>query len=224
MQTKTIFTAQRQHHPDGIQFRLVWARLQVSRVAAPIGVGQCVRRPLDGAGKFRVYEKRQTGPSNVGQSPSQLLLGDHGETIDPRMDQKALESTHARGGERFDIALIVVNHAAPRRPVDAASALRRRALGLKRSDGSCCRKTIQRHIDQQRESACRRGPGCCFETLPLGPPRIVDMNVGIDQSREDGGVAEIIRFVTIRYGMGGNDRLDPLSFDENGRGTDSLWQ
>jgi hypothetical protein len=150
------------------------------------------------------------------------MFGNHGETVDAGIDQKALEASHSRSRERFDVTLIIVNHPAPCCPVDAASAVRSRPFGAKGSHRSCRRKTVQRHVDQQRvaSGSCssRRG----FEALPLCAPRIVDMNVGIDQARKDDRLAEVMDLVSIRYLIGGDDSLNPLSVDKNSSRTNSV--
>ena len=94
--------------------------------------------------------------------------------------------------------LIIVNHSAPGGPIDAAFAPRGRALGLQRRDRGRCRKTVQRHVDEHRVAAGRRGSGRGFETLPLRASGIVDMHVGIDQSGKNGRIAEVMKFVAIR--------------------------
>ena len=169
-----------------------------------------------------MYQQRQASSGNMRQCRSQLLLRNHREAVNTGVDQKAFESWHSFGRERFDITLVIVNYTAPRGPVNAASALRSRTLGLKRADRSCCRKTIQRHIDQQCVTACGRGPRRCLETLPLAPPRIVNMNMGIDQSWKDSGFAEVMDFITIGYLIGRNDRLNLLPVNQDGRGTHSF--
>jgi hypothetical protein len=80
--------------------------------------------------EFRVYQERQPGPSNMRQSQSQLSLSNQGEAIDSRIDQKALKPPHTFGRESFDITLIVVNHATPGRPIDAAFVACRLTLGF----------------------------------------------------------------------------------------------
>ena len=122
--------------------------------------------------------------------------------VDARIDEKAFEPPHSGGRESFDLTLVIVNHSAPRRPVDAAFAARSFPLSFKRSDGSCRRKAVQRHIDQQCVTAGRRRARCGLETLPLRPARIVDVNMGIDQPRQNRRIAEVVDSVTVsRYSI-----------------------
>ncbi len=139
------------------------------------------------------------------------------------MDQKTFESRHSGGCESFNVTLIIVNDPAPRRPIDAAFALRRCALGLKRRDGRGRGKAIQGHIDEHRVTSRCRGSGRGFETLPLGTARIVDMHVRIDEPGKNRRVAEVMDFVTVgRHLIGRNDGLDPLAFHKDGRRADSF--
>jgi hypothetical protein len=46
------------------------------------------------------------------------------------------------------------------------------------------------------------------------------MNMGVDKSRKNGGVAKVMDFVTIRYFIGRNDCLYALVFDKDGGRTD----
>src|SRR5579864_2601399 len=48
------------------------------------------------------------------------------------------------------------------------------------------------------------------------------MNVGIDQSRKDGGLAEVMDLVSIQYLIRGNDCLNPLFVDKDSCWTDSV--
>ena len=122
VQAKTIFAAKGQQQADRSQLRLIRPRLQVGGVAAPIGVGQGGGRPINRACELRVNQQRKPRAGNVRQRHSQLLLRNHGEAIDSGIDQKTLETRHTCGGQRFDITLIIVNHAAPGRPINAAFA------------------------------------------------------------------------------------------------------
>ena len=66
-------------------------------------MGQTLRGRIHRTGKLCVHQQWQTSPRNMRQSRSQIFLADHGEAIDPGMNQKALESQHPGGRERFDV-------------------------------------------------------------------------------------------------------------------------
>jgi hypothetical protein len=152
-----------------------------------------------------------------------LPLRDHGEAIDTRVDQKAFEPTNANRSESFDVTLVIVDHPAPRRPIDAASAFCSCTLGLKRSDSRSRGKAVQGHIDQQCVSTCRRSSCCSFESLPLCATGIVDMQVRIDEPRKDGRFAEITDFAVLgRYLIRGDNSLDLLSVNQYGGRANSV--
>ena len=159
-----------------------------------------------------MHQQRQTSPRQVRQRRSQIILVDHGEAIDPGMNQKALEPQHSRGGERFDVRLIVFDHAAPRRPIHPALALRRCTLRLERSDRGRRRQAVQGHVHQQRVAAGRSGARRGVEAFPLGPSGIVDVYVRIDQPGKNRGIAEIVDFRAGRNLRGRNNRLDLFAF------------
>jgi hypothetical protein len=152
-----------------------------------------------------------------------LLLRDHGEAIDTRVDQKAFEPTNACSSESFDVTLVIVDDPAPRRPIDAASALCSRTLGLKRSDSRSRGKAVQGHIDKQCVSTCRRSSCCSFESLPLCATGIVDMQVRIHEPGKNGPFAEIMDFI-IPGGhlIRGDNSLDLLSLNQYGGRANSV--
>jgi hypothetical protein len=69
-----------------------------------------------------VHQERQPSPRDMRQCSAQLRLRHHGESVDARIDEKAFEPPHSGGRESLDVTLVIVNHSAPRRPVDAAFA------------------------------------------------------------------------------------------------------
>ena len=222
VQTKTVFAAQRQHQPDGGLFRFVGPRLKIRRITTPICVSQSVSCLINWTRKFRMHQERQASPSNMGQSRPQLLLRDHGKTIDARIDQKTFEPQHSGGGESFNVTLIIVDYPTPCRPIDAASAACSRPLGCKRSDSRRRGKAVKGHIDKQRIASRRRGLRRGFETLPLRAAGIVDMHMRIDKPRQDGRFAEVVDAATLRYLIGSNNGLDALTFHQNGRRADAF--
>src|ERR1700689_2997247 len=222
VQAKAVFAAKFEHQSNRSQFRLVRSRLQVSRVVAPIGVGQRLGSAINRAGKFRMPQQRQARAGHVGQREAQLLLRNHGETVDSRIDEEAFEPRHARSGESFDVILVIVNYAAPRRPIDAALAVRGGPFRLQRSPCGGRGKTVQGHVDKHRVTARSRGSRGSFEAFPLCATRIVDMHVGIDESGKNGRSAEVMNFVTSWCVIWSNHRLDTLAFYKDGAGTNSL--
>ena len=123
---------------------------------------------------------------------AQCLLVYHRETVNSRMNQEAFESAHASAGQRLDISLIVANHSTPRSPIDKTLTVCCYPFRLKSLN--ICRRgqAIERHIHQHRASARGRCTGCSFESLPFSAPGRIDVNVGIDESRQDRGRSDIV--------------------------------
>ena len=61
---------------------------------------------IDGSGKLGMDQQRQARPGDMRQCGAQLGLGDHGETFDSGINEKALETSHAGSRQRFDLVLI----------------------------------------------------------------------------------------------------------------------
>ena len=86
VEAKMIFPAKRQHHANSRKLRFVRPRLQVRGVTLPIGMGEPLCGRVDWTSELRVYQQWQTGPRNMREGCSQILLGNHGETVYARMD------------------------------------------------------------------------------------------------------------------------------------------
>ena len=73
--------------------------------------------------------------------------------------------------------------AAPEPDVDVAACPRAAfALDLQRLDGAGRREAVERHVEDGRDAAGRRGAGGRREALPLGAAGLVDVHVGVDEA------------------------------------------
>src|SRR5260370_34738067 len=97
---------------------------------------------VDWPGKFCVYQQWKAGPRHARQCRSEIILADHGEAIDSGMNQKALESPHSRAGKLFDVCLVALDYATPRRQINPAIVLA--AWGLRRNGTTRIR--YRRHV------------------------------------------------------------------------------
>ena len=168
-----------------------------------------------------MHQQRQSSPCDSGQRRSQLLLRDHGETVDAGMDQKTFEPRHACGCESFNVALIIVNNSAPSRPIDAAFAACSRTLGLQSGNSSRRRQAVQRHIHQQRVTARSRCSCRGFEAFPFRAPRIVDVHVRIDQPGKNGRIAKVVPVEILGYLIVRDNRPGSALPPQDGRRPDS---
>ena len=58
-------------------------------------------------------------------------------------------------------------------------------LGRQRIDARRRRHAVERHVDNRGDPAGRGGARGRVEPLPLGAPRLVDVHMGVDNSRRD---------------------------------------
>ena len=104
--------------------------------------------------------------------------------------------------------LVAIHAAAPERIVDHALTARSRTFQLQSGDIGGFGQAIQGHVHYRGEAARGRSPRGRGETLPLGPSRLVDVGVGIDQPRQQGKPAEVLHGdVCGALRLAGHDRL-----------------
>ena len=155
-------------------------------------------------------------------SSSQPLLGDHGEAINARMNEKTLESWHSRARQGFHVVFVICDHSSPSHPIHPAPAASYFPLGLERRHSGSGRQAIQRHVHQQSESSRRRGPCRRLKPFPFCAARIVDVHMGIDQTGKNCGIAEVLDFCLPRQLVRSDHLPDSFSFDQHSRRTHSL--
>src|SRR6266550_5940640 len=156
--------------------------MQIRLVLAPIRSRQSACCCVHWLGQLGMYEERQAGPRDMWQRRAELLLVDHGEAVDAGMNEEALESWHACGGEPFNVLLVVAHHTAPGHPVHAALTACGMALCFECSHGGRRRQAIERHIYKQRVSASRSGARCRTESFPFRASGFVNVYVRVHQA------------------------------------------
>jgi len=181
---------------------------------------------VDGGIELSVDEEGEAGARDVGDGAHEVLFVDRGEAVAAGIDEEAFEAGYAREGEGFEVALIVVDAAAPEGVVD--HALRGSvgaaggcsfALELEGGDVGGFGKAIERHVDEGGETAGGCGTGGSGKAFPFGTAGLVDVGVDVDESGQEGYVTEVFyrdvrgaRF-EMRVGM---DRDDDAVFDDDG--------
>jgi len=114
------------------------------------------------------------------------------------------------------------DEAAEKSGVDRAVAASRGTLGLQTSNIGGGRDAVERHIEQRGHTAGRRCAGGGLESLPLGAPGLVHMDVGIHQSREDQGFSCLDQLHASGYIVEIGYSRDPTVRDVNGGCAHSL--
>ena len=105
------------------------------------------------------------------------------ELVDARVQQEALEPEHAGLVQRPQVGEVAGHGAAPEPHVHPRLAVGRLALDLQRRDVDGRRDAVERHVDDGRDPAGGGGLGRGLEPLPLGAPRVVDVDVRVDDAR-----------------------------------------
>ena len=90
------------------------------------------------------------------------------------------------------MSLIVAYNSAPCSPIHPASPVCCAALGVERVDSCGRRKAVERHIDQRRMAPGGSGSRCSIKSFPLGASRVINVNVGINQTRKNCGLSEVV--------------------------------
>ena len=146
---------------------------------------------VDDARRFRMDEQRDIALRQDRQGSPQIGFIDRWKFVDTRRHQKALEPANAGGDQCVELAVITGHDAAPEPDVDVTLPSRRRALRVESSDARRRRHAVQRHVDDRRHAARRRGARRRIEAFPLGAPRLVDVDVCVDDARRDDEVAGV---------------------------------
>ena len=168
-----------------------------------------------------MHKQRQTSPRDMRQSCAQLRLVDHGESIDAGVNEKAFESRNARGRQTFDVLLVIAHDSGPRHPVHVALAVCSLAFRFERSYGCRRRQAIEGHVHEQGVAASGCGARSGKESFPFRAPGFVDVDVRVDQPRQNGSLAKILHGNMRGKLMWRDNVKDSPVFDEHGRGFDS---
>ncbi len=101
------------------------------------------------------------------------------------VDEEALEAERARPScsGRGSLPRYRAPHHPRSRRRPGTGRARRRAWPRRRRDSHRRRQAVERHVDDRGDAAGRGGPGRGREALPVGPARLVDVHVRVDQAR-----------------------------------------
>src|SRR5437016_14282603 len=144
VQPEMVFAAEGDHELNRSKLRCIRPRLQIRLILAPVRMRQSLCCDVHRSRQLRMNQQRQAGPRDMRQGRAELLLADHGEAIDARVNEKTLETREAGGCQVFDVLLVVAYNSAPRHPVNLALFVRGLALRCERSDRRRCGRTVDR--------------------------------------------------------------------------------
>jgi hypothetical protein len=168
--------------------------------------------------QFGVDQERHAATGDDRQRLAQVMLVDARKFVDARRRQKTFEAADARVDEGVEVAGVAGDDAAPESDVDVASRVRRRALRLQRIDGRRGRHAVERHVDDRRHAARRRGPRRGVEAFPGRASGLVDVDVGVDDAGRHDEIARVVKVGSAGHVAVLRDAADSASFDVDRRG------
>ncbi len=98
--------------------------------------------------------------------------------------RKHLKPQDASARQRREVVRVSWHDTAPETHVDVTPAARSGALLLQAVDGGRRRNAVERHVHERRDAPGRGSTRGVFESFPVGPSGIVDVDVRIDEARE----------------------------------------
>ena len=180
---------QQVHRRPGVPGRLDQVRdRDVLRAARPggeeVGVVPSVRRrsPLDRGRVLRVDDHLRPVGGQHAQVLLELLGRQRRELLHAGVGHEALEPEDAGVVQPAQVVDVARDRAAPEADVDVRGVLRGLPLDLQPVDGGGRRDAVERHVEDRRDAARRRGAGGRREALPLGAARLVDVHVAVDEA------------------------------------------
>ena len=109
----------------------------------------------------------------------------------------------------------VRDEAAPQRVVDNRVLGDGAALQRQRPTVQGRRVTVQWHVTHGGDAACGRGRCAAEEALPLGTARLIEVDVRVDEPRQDVETAGVDHCVGTGRRIGWKDRRNAAIFDED---------
>ena len=205
---------QRENECDRINLSLMWTAGQVARIRTRVA-----GRRVDVLRQLGMNEQRRTGSVQRVQCGFDFGRIETSELRHARIDEKTFESAYTGIEHRPKLIDIPRHRAAPQRDVDAAFAVKSMHLRLERGHRGSGRDGVQRHVDDRRHSARRRRMRSRLESLPLRPPRFVDVHMRIDDARHERELAEIDCIGSV---IEVRDAFDDTVTNVDRRGTDAV--
>ncbi len=197
-------------------------RAQKGAIAPRVGRRVALESFFHRPGQLRVDNQHGPQGRQFGQGGAKVGLCDVAKLLHAGVDQKTLESQHARSEQVTELRGVSRHHPAPEPHVHPAARLRRFHLGAKSLEGRGRGNTVQRHVHQRghtaRSGCARRG----LETFPVRAAGFVDVHVRIHQARHDYGVACVKNGAPLRELIAAGDGGDNAAADVNRRRADTI--
>ena len=128
----------------------------------------------------------------------ELAVVERWELIDSARQREALETVNALVLKGSQASEVRRDRAAPEADVHESLALGRHLLGRQGTDVDRRRDRVERHVDDCRDAPGGSRTGGRGKPLPGGPTRLVDVHVGVDETRHQhlvvGQLDDLVRF------------------------------
>ena len=142
------------------------------------------RRVVEERAVLRVHDHQRTEPRRLGHRGRERVGRQVRELGDAGVQQEALEAEHPGLVQRRQVGEVVGHGTAPEAHVDERLPFGHRPLEVQGGQGRRRRHRVERHVQDRGHATSRGRPGRGREALPLGPARLVDVHVGVDQPRQ----------------------------------------
>ena len=145
------------------------------------------RRRIDGsrssAGNSACTSSGRPSAASTGSALAQICFADVLELVDARGRQEALEAEDAAPGERRERRRVARDHAAPEPDVDMAAPARGARLASKPATVVVAGMLLSGMSTSVVTPPAAAARVAVLEAFPVGPARIVDVDVGVDEAR-----------------------------------------
>ena len=127
---------------------------------------------------------RASSPASTASAARICATSTGGYSGSPVLARKHLKPMTPASWSPATFRAVVRSNPGPEAHVDAHPAPGPRALNLQGRPADRHRHAVQRHVHQRGDSAGSHHPGGALEVLPLGVARVLQVDVGVDQARD----------------------------------------
>src|ERR1700723_170916 len=186
------FTSQLEKKLDCLVLRCTRARREPRGISPYIRSGYFLCGLHDWTRQFSVDEQRYFEFSQLRKCRPKIGLGNLREFLDAARHEKAFEAKHAAFPQRPKFADISGNDAAPKADVHPKFSCCRCQFFAECRCGRRCGNAVERHFDQSYDSASRSSTSGRRKTFPFRAARLVDVDVGVDDSPHHNKVVSLV--------------------------------
>jgi hypothetical protein len=151
-----------------------------------------------------------------------ILGRNGGELINTRLDQESLESSNTSLDEREELIGIARDDTTVETNINPALALACPKLLFKAVKGGGGRNGVERHVNHSRYTTAGSSTGTSPEALPLSSTRLVQVDMSIDQTRNE-KLGTVVDIVCASWETGWGEDFGDDGHDLSSDGADDDW-